>query len=218
MTTDGSLLPSGAGRFDASPCVLGARLAGQPRNRSSSSRRPRPKGRSALARIEQALAPPSATLLKRGGVVQVAVGARIHAVASAPSPLCSSSIKASVHTHSGARGVAFGGGLPPSYPRGAGATLHAAGTRAPGERSPGAPAPETRPKLRLNAAVYPQLRTRDWMLSEQGRIWGAPEGTPAAPLGAPGQTAIPGGAPRAAPATADNASTDGHAPGDPGPA
>ena len=51
MRTDGSLLPSGAGRFDASTCVLGARLAGQPRNRSSSSPRRRmlsdvPDGRS----------------------------------------------------------------------------------------------------------------------------------------------------------------------------
>ena len=61
----------------------------------------------------------SATLQKRGGVVQVVVGARIHAVASAP--LCSSSVRASVHTHRGARGVAFGGGLLPSHPRGAGA-------------------------------------------------------------------------------------------------
>jgi hypothetical protein len=43
-----------------------------------------------------------------------------HAVASAPPPLCSSSIKASVRTHRGARGVAFGGGPPPSYPRGGG--------------------------------------------------------------------------------------------------
>lgn len=41
MTTDGSLLPSGAGRFDASPCVLAARLGGRPRNRSSSSPRRR---------------------------------------------------------------------------------------------------------------------------------------------------------------------------------
>ena len=56
-----------------------------------------------------------ATLQKRGGVVQVVVGARIHAVASAPPPLCS--VKASVHTHRGAREVAFGGGPPPSYPR-----------------------------------------------------------------------------------------------------
>ena len=37
MRTDGSLLPSGAGRFDASTSVLAARLAGQPRNRSSTS-------------------------------------------------------------------------------------------------------------------------------------------------------------------------------------
>jgi hypothetical protein len=47
----------------------------------------------------------AATLQKRGGVVQVVVGARIHAVASSPAPLCSSSIKASVHTHGRARGV-----------------------------------------------------------------------------------------------------------------
>jgi hypothetical protein len=40
-----------------------------------------------------------ATLQKRGGVVQVVVSARIHAVASAPPPLCSSSINAWVHTH-----------------------------------------------------------------------------------------------------------------------
>ena len=41
MRTDGSLLPSGAGRCDASRCVLGTRLAGQPRNRSPSSPRQR---------------------------------------------------------------------------------------------------------------------------------------------------------------------------------
>ena len=57
---------------------------------------------------------------KRGGVIQVVVGARIHAVASAPPPLCSSSIKASVHTHRGARGAAFGRGPPLCYPRAAG--------------------------------------------------------------------------------------------------
>ena len=39
-----------------------------------------------------------ASLQKRGGVVQVVVGARIHAVARAPPPFCSSSIKALVHT------------------------------------------------------------------------------------------------------------------------
>ena len=39
---------------------------------------------------------------------------------SAAPPLCSSSIKAAVHTHRGGRGVAFGGGPPLSYPRGAG--------------------------------------------------------------------------------------------------
>ena len=39
MTSDGSLLPNGAGRFDASACVVAARFAGQPRNRSSSSPR-----------------------------------------------------------------------------------------------------------------------------------------------------------------------------------
>ena len=62
----------------------------------------------------------TATLQKRGGVIQVVVGARIHAVASAPPPLCSSSIKASVHTHRGARGAAFGRGPPLCYPRAAG--------------------------------------------------------------------------------------------------
>ncbi len=60
---------------------------------------------------------PPATLQKRGGVVRVVVRARIHAVASAPPALCSSSIKASVHTHRGAGGVAFAGVRPSSYPR-----------------------------------------------------------------------------------------------------
>lgn len=40
-----------------------------------------------------------------------------HAVASAPPPLCSSSIEASVHTQRGARGVAFCGCPPLSHPR-----------------------------------------------------------------------------------------------------
>jgi hypothetical protein len=62
----------------------------------------------------------SATKQERGGVVRVVVGARIHAVASAPPPLCSSSIKASVHTHRGVRGVAFGGAPPPSDARSGG--------------------------------------------------------------------------------------------------
>jgi hypothetical protein len=43
---------------------------------------------------------------KGGGVAQVVAGARIHARCSA----CSSSIKASVHTHRRGRGVAFDGG------------------------------------------------------------------------------------------------------------
>ncbi len=41
MRTDGSFLPNGAGRFDASTSVLGTRPAGQPRHRSSSSPRQR---------------------------------------------------------------------------------------------------------------------------------------------------------------------------------
>ena len=52
----------------------------------------------ASARVDsgsRAETPQSATLQKRGGVVQVVVAARIDAVASAPPPFCSSSIRAS---------------------------------------------------------------------------------------------------------------------------
>ena len=55
-------------------------------------------------------------------------------VASAPPPLCSSSIEASVHTLRGTRGVAFGGGPPPSYPRGVGARRAKPGDRGITER------------------------------------------------------------------------------------
>jgi hypothetical protein len=62
------------------------------------------------------LGSPVATMQKRGRVVEVAVGARIQAVPSAPAPLCASSIKASAHAHRRPRGVAFGDGPPLSYP------------------------------------------------------------------------------------------------------
>ena len=85
--------------------------APMPARRTSASREPADEGEATISW------PPR----RRSGSCRpaqpVEADARIHAVASAPPPLCSSSIKASVHTHRGARGVAFGGGPPPSYPR-----------------------------------------------------------------------------------------------------